>query len=79
MANLSESIGNVSRSIREMRHYQKFKGMTWKKDWYLALDNFNYVTRRSIGQVILVIICAIVQIVFIKKLFDYPSNSKAGV
>ena len=79
MANLSESIGKVSRKMWEMRHYQKFKGMTWKKDWYLALDNFNYVTRRSIGQVILVIICAIVQIVFIKKLFDYPSNSKAGV
>ena len=77
MGNFSEVLKNVNKRVHIMRHYQKMTRGSVMKDYNLLSDNFNYVTRHSIGQVILVIVCGVIQIYFVKKLFEAPTKIRA--
>ena len=79
MGNLSEALINVNARVKAMRHYQHSTRKFAMKDFHLISDNENYVTRRSLGQVVLIIACGIIQIYFVKKLFEHPIKIKPRV
>ena len=77
-SNTSDVVWSVYKRVQQMRQYQQISRGYVKKDHKLLSDNFNYVTRQSIAQVTLVLICGAIQISFVKKLFESTtSNLKA--
>ena len=79
MGNLSEALINVNARVKAIRHYQHSTRKFAMKDYHLILDNENYVTRRSLGQVVLIVACGIIQIYFVKKFFEHPTKIKPRV
>jgi len=73
--NATRVVQGVAREVQLMRKFQQISRGYVKIDYKLLLDNFNYVTRKSFLQVILIVACGAFQIFFVRKLFESTSSN----
>lgn len=64
----------VERNIYEVMQIQHFSRSREDRDYNLLLDNNAYVQNWSLLQVVVIIATTIVQVYFVRKLFDVKSS-----
>lgn len=72
---LQTTLQTVERNINEMLLYQHFSRASEARDYNLITDNNSYVMRWSIMQVVVIVSTIIVQVYFVRKLFDSKTGS----
>merc|ERR1712079_632503 len=78
--NFTGTLRSVDQRVQIMRQFQSMTKGTEARDFNIIQANFSYVQNWSIAQIIVVIICTLVQVNFVKNLFKDPrdSNGNAG-
>jgi len=74
VSNFTNSLRNVDMNIGEMIKKLDASRRVNSYDWYLVDGNNRYVQNWSIAQCIVVIISSVVQVFFVKKLFDVKDS-----
>ena len=72
VGNFTSVLQGVDRRIQVMRQFQQLSKGLESRDYNLLVTNFNYVSNWSLAQVLVVICSGIVQVYFVKKLFNDP-------
>merc|ERR1719336_2570416 len=75
--NMTEILSSVDKRVQVMRQFQQLSRGLESRDFNVLLANSNYVTTWSLAQAIVVIVCGITQVYFVKKLFESPT-AKSG-
>ena len=73
-----DQVSKINMNVHEMRKSQILQRMAHSSDSYYVEANNEYVQLYSIIQSCVIVICAIVQTYFIRKLFESPSYSSKG-
>ncbi|XP_074102547.1 transmembrane emp24 domain-containing protein 5 [Cotesia typhae] len=74
--NFTSTIVNVEKNINEMLHTQVISRSREARDLNLITDNNSYVQNWSVAQIIVIIATTILQVYFVKKLFqERPTGS----
>lgn len=68
--NFTSTIVNVERNINEMLQFQHLSRSREARDLNLLLDNNSYVQTWSIAQVLVITLTTMVQVFFVRKLFN---------
>ncbi|KAG5344203.1 TMED5 protein, partial [Acromyrmex heyeri] len=68
--NFTSTIVNVEKNINEMLHTQHWSRSREARDLNLLLDNNSYVQTWSIAQVTVITLTTMIQVYFVRKLFD---------
>merc|ERR1719273_846897 len=78
--NFTSTLRSVDQRVQIIRQFQSMTRGTEARDFNIIQANFSYVQNWSIAQIIVVIICTLVQVNFVKNLFKDPrdSNGNAG-
>jgi hypothetical protein len=76
VGNFTNSLRNVDNNIAAMIKSLDHSRRVNSADWYLVDGNNRYVQNWSIAQCIVVIISSVVQVFFVKKLFDVKDTLK---
>merc|ERR1719225_1564611 len=78
--NFTSTLRSVDQRVQIIRQFQSMSKGTEARDFNIIQANFSYVQNWSIAQIIVVIICTLVQVNFVKNLFKDPrdSNGNAG-
>ncbi|XP_045163838.2 transmembrane emp24 domain-containing protein 5-like [Mercenaria mercenaria] len=77
--NVTTSMQNVQESLAAAFIYQAERRMHVVRDWYLVTSNNTYIQTWSMCQCCIVIVCSIVQVFFVRRLFrgyNVKPNSK---
>jgi hypothetical protein len=74
VGNFTNSLRNVDNNIGEMIKKLDASRRVNSYDWYLVDGNNRYVQNWSIAQCIVIIISSVVQVFFVKKLFDVKDS-----
>lgn len=74
MENFTSSIVTVERNINEMLQYQHHSRGREAWDFNLLVDNNSYVLRWSVIQILVIAVTTIVQVYFVRKLFDVKAG-----
>ncbi|XP_066591176.1 transmembrane emp24 domain-containing protein 1-like [Prorops nasuta] len=78
--NFTNTIITVEKNINEMLQYQHLSRSQEARDLNLLLDNNSYVQTWSLAQVIVILVATVVQVYFVRKLFDIkPGHSKTRI
>ena len=77
VGNFTEVLSGVDKRVQVMRQFQQLSRGLEARDFNVLLANSNYVTTWSLAQAIVVIVCGITQVYFVKKLFESPT-AKSG-
>ncbi|KAL1137966.1 hypothetical protein AAG570_009661 [Ranatra chinensis] len=76
--NFTMTITTVERNINEVLQFQNHFRGTEARDFNLLTDNNTYVMKWSIIQIIVLIITTIIQVYFVRKLFDVKNFKAVG-
>ena len=83
VGNFTSVLSGVDRRVQVMRQFQQLSRGLESRDYNLLISNMNYVSKWSLIQMVVVIISGIVQVYFVKKLFQDPrqgtGKSKARI
>lgn len=74
MENFTTSIVTVERNINEMLQYQYHSRGRESWDYNLLVDNNSYVLRWSLVQIFVIVITTVIQVYFVRKLFDVKAG-----
>ena len=74
MENLTRTFNHVHRNLRFIKKYQGLSLGHEARDDKRLLDTNSYVTKRSIGLSILIVLTSFLQIYFVKKFFETTSK-----
>jgi len=74
VGNFTEVLSSVDKRVQVMRQFQQLSRGLESRDYNVLLANSNYVTTWSIASAIVVIVCGITQVYFVKKLFESPTT-----
>merc|ERR1712123_163403 len=75
--NFTSTLRSVDQRIQVMRQFQSMSRGGEARDFNLIQDNSSYVHTWSIAQIVVVILCTVVQVNFVKSLFKDPRDTKA--
>merc|ERR1711892_819151 len=75
--NFTSTLRRVDQRIQVMRQFQSMSMGGEARDFNLIQDNSSYVQTWSIAQIVVVILCTVVQVNFVKSLFKDPRDTKA--
>merc|ERR1712013_847842 len=78
--NFTSTLRQVDQRIQIMRQFQSMTRGGEARDFNLIQDNSAYVQNWSIAQIVVVILCTVIQVNFVKSLFKDPrdTNSSGG-
>lgn len=78
--NFTSTLRSVDQRVQVIRQFQQMSKGTEARDFNVIQANFSYVQNWSVAQIVVVIICTLVQVNFVKNLFKDPrdSNGNAG-
>merc|ERR1712168_522356 len=78
--NFTSTLRQVDQRIQIMRQFQSMSRGAEARDFNLIQDNSAYVQTWSIAQIVVVILCTVIQVNFVKSLFKDPrdTNSSGG-
>merc|ERR1712013_966935 len=78
--NFTSTLRSVDQRIQVMRQFQSMSRGGEARDFNLIQDNSSYVQTWSIAQIVVVILCTVIQVNFVKSLFKDPrdTNSSGG-
>jgi len=76
--NFTSTLRSVDQRIQVMRQFQSMSRGGEARDFNLIQDNSSYVQTWSIAQIVVVILCTVVQVNFVKSLFKDPRDSKSS-
>merc|ERR1739838_1287333 len=76
--NFTHALKSVDQRIQIMRQFQSMSRGGEARDFNLIQDNSSYVQTWSIAQIVVVILCTVVQVNFVKSLFKDPRDSKSS-
>merc|ERR1712014_496993 len=76
--NFTSTLRSVDQRVQIIRQFQAMSKGTEARDFNIIQGNFNYVQNWSMAQILVVIICTIVQVNFVKNLFKDPRDQKNG-
>jgi len=76
--NFTGTLRSVDQRVQIMRQFQSMTKGAESRDLNLIIGNGRYVQTWSIIQIAIVIICTIVQVQFVKRLFSDPRDQKTG-
>lgn len=76
--NFTHALKSVDQRIQIMRQFQQMSRGSEARDFNMLQDNYKYVQQWSIVQCIIVLICGIVQVYFVRHLFDEKKGNKSG-
>merc|ERR1711953_557018 len=76
--NFTSTLRSVDQRVQIIRQFQSMSKGTEARDFNIIQANFSYVQNWSIAQIIVVIICTLVQVQFVKRLFADPRDQKSG-
>lgn len=74
MENFTSGIITVERNINEILQYQHHSRGREAWDYNLLIDNNAYVLRWSVVQIIVIVATTVVQVYFVRKLFDVKAG-----
>ncbi|XP_012285609.1 transmembrane emp24 domain-containing protein 6 [Orussus abietinus] len=77
--NFTNTIVNVERNINEMLQTQHISRSREARDMNLLLDNNSYVQKWSIAQMIVITATTVLQVYFVRKLFEVRSSGYSRV
>ena len=72
VGNFTSVLQGVDRRVQVMRQFQQLSRGLESRDYNLLISNMNYVSKWSLIQMVIVIVSGIVQVYFVKKLFQDP-------
>lgn len=78
VANTTNMLRNVDQNINSMINYLEFSKQQHSYDWHLIESNNQYVQNWSIIQCVVIVISGLVQVYFVRKLFNMEPNSGKG-
>ncbi|CAG2123026.1 unnamed protein product, partial [Medioppia subpectinata] len=78
VGNFTNSLRNVDNNIGQMIKSLDHSRRVNSADWYLVDGNNRYVQNWSVVQCIVIVISAVVQVLFVKKLFASKDTQFAG-
>jgi hypothetical protein len=70
VGNFTEVLSSVDKRVQVMRQFQQLSRGLEARDYNVLLANANYVTTWSLAQAIVVIVCGITQVYFVRKPFE---------
>lgn len=70
-----ESTRKVQNNIFHMWRYYNFARMRKMADFFLLQSNYNYVNWWSAAQSLVIVLSGIVQLYFLKRLFNVPTTT----
>lgn len=76
--NFTSALKTVDHRIQVMKQFQSMSRGGEAKDFNLLQDNSSYVQSWSMAQILVVIICTVVQVNFVKSFFRDPKEGKGG-
>ena len=79
VGNFTEILSSVDKRVQVMRQFQQLSRGLESRDYNILLANVNYVTNCSLAQAVVVIVCGITQVYFVRKLFESPSRGKSNL
>ena len=79
VGNFTEVLSGVDKRVQVMRQFQQLSRGLEARDYNILLANANYVTRWSLAQAAVVILCGITQVYFVRKLFESPVGGKSKI
>ncbi|GLH04845.1 hypothetical protein R5R35_003594 [Gryllus longicercus] len=77
--NFTSSIKNVERNINEMLQYQHHSRGREARDYNLLIDNNKYVQNWSLAQIIVIAATTVLQVYFVRKLFDIKDGRRGRI
>jgi len=78
LIHFKDQVSKININVHEMRKCHILQRMVHASDSYYVEANNEYVQFYSIIQSCVIVICAVVQTYFIRKLFESPSYSSKG-
>ncbi|CAH0385384.1 unnamed protein product [Bemisia tabaci] len=72
--NFTSRVMNVERNINDMIHFQHRTKSHETRDKIMVEDNLRYVQRWSLFQIVVIIGTTVVQVYFVRKLFDIKNS-----
>ncbi|XP_036897292.1 transmembrane emp24 domain-containing protein 6 [Sturnira hondurensis] len=72
---IEESTQKVQRNIFHMWRYYNFARMRKTADFFLLQSNYNYVNWWSIAQSLVIVLSGVLQLYFLKRLFNVPMTT----
>lgn len=83
VGNFTSVLQGVDRRIQVMRQFQQLSRGLESRDFNLLKTNMSYVSNFSLAQLLIIVMSGIVQVYFVKKLFQDPrqgaGKSKARI
>merc|ERR1711874_234036 len=76
VGNFTSVLQGVDRRVQVMRQFQQLSRGLESRDYNLLISNMSYVSKWSMIQMLIVIICGVVQVYFVKKLFQDPRQGQ---
>jgi len=76
--NFTSTLRSVDQRIQVMRQFQSMSRGGEARDFNLIQDNSSYVQTWSIAQIVVVILCTVIQVNFVKSLFKDPRDTKSS-
>jgi len=76
--NFTSTLRSVDQRIQIMKQFQSMSRSGEARDFNLIQDNSSYVQTWSIAQILVVVICTVVQVNFVKSFFKDPKESGGG-
>jgi len=76
--NFTTTLKHVDQRIQIMRQFQTMTRGGEARDFNLIQDNSSYVQTWSIAQIIVVIVCTVVQVNFVKSFFKDPNQGRVN-
>eukprot|EP00092_Neocalanus_flemingeri_P013523 GFUD01014584.1.p2 GENE.GFUD01014584.1~~GFUD01014584.1.p2 ORF type:complete len:509 (+),score=171.21 GFUD01014584.1:474-2000(+) len=73
--NFTSTLRSVDQRIQVMRQFQSMSRGGEARDFNLIQDNLSYVQTWSMAQIVVVILCTVIQVNFVKSLFKDPRDS----
>nr|CAG4650377.1 EOG090X0AV2 [Sida crystallina] len=77
--NCTQTLQGVNRRIQEILQHQQLSRGREARDYNLLLDNNTYVQYWSLAQIMVVIACFVVQVYFVKKLFETKGGLRGRI
>nr|CAG4641093.1 EOG090X0AV2 [Eulimnadia texana] len=77
--NCTRILQGVDMRIQEMLQHQQLSRSREARDYSLLIDNNSYVQFWSFIQIVVVVTCFVVQVYFVKKLFDTKSGVRGRI
>ncbi len=79
VGNFTETLQGVDRRIQVMRQFQQLSRGLESRDYNLLEANLSYVSTWSTVQVVVIVLCGVFQVYFVRSLFaDNRSAMKSG-